>query len=440
LPQLFCLEKDQALLSNNSEIARGFRVAKLWSFFRRAGCLLDGNILKIALLLFFGFYLYMLSLDAVPLATGMGASVLDRDGYPIGGDFSHYWLAANIAHREAPALVYNFTHLEAAEKQAFGAKVSIPWLYPPTFLLLLLPLGFLPYLLALAVWLGTTLTGYLLILRRIAPHRLTIWLALAYFGTFTNFNCGQNGFLSAGLLGGGLLLLDHYPLSGGLLLGMLSFKPHLAALVPVALIAGRRWRALVAMLAGAAALAAVSVLVLGAGVWTAFFNNASAPLQLLHCGRLHLEKMRTIFAAATLFGANLQVALALQGAMMALVIVLVALVWRRGRAPLSLRATVLVAAMLLATPYAHHYDLALLALPLAWLGWEGHRRGWCAGEQFSLLLVWLLPLILAMLEGTGIQIGPVAPLILIGLALRRLSFDNGPASALKLPLSFQKTG
>jgi len=64
-------------------------------------------------------------------------------------------------------------------------------------------------------------------------------LALAFPGTFQNFIQGQNGFLSAALLGGGLVILERFPLTGGMLLGALSYKPHLAALIPVALLAGR---------------------------------------------------------------------------------------------------------------------------------------------------------------------------------------------------------
>ena len=47
------------------------------------------------------------------------------------------------------------------------------------------------------------------VIRRIAPHLLTIALALIFSGTIQNISYGQNGFLSAALLGGGLICLDH---------------------------------------------------------------------------------------------------------------------------------------------------------------------------------------------------------------------------------------
>ncbi len=150
---------------------------------------------------------------------------------------------------EIPPTVYNLPKFIEVQKAIFKVSFLFPWVYPPTYLLVVYPLALLPYLASLAIWLAVTISPYLLVLRRIAPHPLTIWLALAYPGTFENFFHGQNGFLTTALIGWGLLLLDHSPLVGGFLLGLVSFKPHLMVLVPLALLAGRRWKALAALLA-----------------------------------------------------------------------------------------------------------------------------------------------------------------------------------------------
>jgi len=52
----------------------------------------------------------------------------------------------------------------------------------------------------------------------------------------------------------------------------------------------------------------------------------------------------------------------------------VAWVWYRDQ-PLALRASVLVTGAFLATPYAWEYDLALLGLAFAWLGWQEYQLG-----------------------------------------------------------------
>ena len=203
-------------------------------------------------------------------------------GRPLGADFSHYWLASSLSLAGNPVTVYNTDDFIKAQEVAFApAKYPVPWFYPPTFLVLLLPLATMPYLAALFAWLAVTLSGYLLVLRRIAPHPLTIWLALAFPGTCQNFFHGQNGFLSAALIGGGLLLLEAHPLIGGVLLGLMSYKPHLMPLIILALVAGRYWKALTAMLISAAGLVLVSLMIFDVKVWIAFWRNIPLPMKLI---------------------------------------------------------------------------------------------------------------------------------------------------------------
>ena len=69
---------------------------------------------------------------------------------------------------------------------------------------------------------------------------------LAAPAVFINAVGGQNGTWTAALFGGGLSLLERRPLLAGGLLGLLIYKPQLALLIPVALLAGRHWRAFAA--------------------------------------------------------------------------------------------------------------------------------------------------------------------------------------------------
>ncbi|MGB8874271.1 MAG: glycosyltransferase family 87 protein [Desulfobaccales bacterium] len=351
-----------------------------------------------------------------------GSGWLDGRGDPIGGDFSHYWVAASLALKAGPAAVYDPDRLLAAQKEFFGIRVPLIWLYPPTFLMLLLPLGLLPYLLALALWLSLPLAALVLVVRRIAPSHLSPWLALAFPGAFMNLLHGQNGLLSASLLGAGLLLLERAPVSAGVLLGLLSYKPQLAVLIPVALAAGRRWRALVSMGISAAALIAASLLVLGTGAWAAFFHNLPGTLAILETGRLGkgvvlvTAKMPTWAAAVLLAGGPPWLAQLLQAGVMLATTGIVFWVWSRQAAP-----AVLVLCALLFPPYEFIYDLAILALPLAWLAWEGHVEGWRPGEQALLVLAFLTPLLMPILAGTiRLQIAPLVLTALLAMALRRL--------------------
>jgi hypothetical protein len=337
---------------------------------------------------------------------------------PLGEDFSPFWMASHLSLAGTPGTVYDFPKFVAAMENFFQVRVLYPWFYPPTFLLLVYPLACLPYLPSLFLWLGLTMGGYLAVLRRIAPHPQTIWLALAFPGTFENFMHGQNGFLSALFLGGGLLLLDRQPLAGGVLLGLLSYKPHLLPLVPVALIAGRRWRGLLGVALGALALAVGSYLVFGQEVWLLFFKNSSLTLQLFQEKSVRLDKMITLLAAAIQYGASFRLAWLLQGAFSLGIAALVAFVWYR-EPPLAIRASALALGMLLVPPQAFPYDLALLALPLAWLGWEGYNNGWAPGEQILLFIGWLSPLAVVVLNFLGLYVAPLILMALLLLALKR---------------------
>jgi hypothetical protein len=285
-------------------------------------------------------------------------------------------------------------------------KVQLPWLYPPTFLLVIFPISYFPFYLALLLWLFMTLLLYLVVVCRAAPHPLSLSLALAFPAVFINFMCGQNGFFSAVLLGGGLLLLDRWPRTGGLLLGLMTYKPHLAALIPLALMAGRRWQALGAMAASACAFALLSAAVFGLETWMAFFQSASRLKDLL--AAKSWDKMASAFAAVRFLGGNLITAWLFQGMVMLGATAVVAWVWRQGASP-ALRAAALTLGLLLFSPYLFNYDLAILALPLAWLGWEGIQKGWLPYEPCVLTLAWMAPLFYLPMESRILN-NPIAPL------------------------------
>lgn len=311
----------------------------------------------------------------------------DLMGKPVGHDFVAFWSAASLAAGGDPAGVYSLEKIHAAEQAAIGSPIPTwAWNYPPTFLLLLLPLALLPYLAAVAAWIFLTAAGYLRLIYRLAPHRLSPWLFMGLAGVYDNLTYGQNGFLSAIFMGSGLLLVDRRPFWGGCLLGLLSYKPQLAVLVPVALAAGRRWQALAAAAAAALGLALASLSLFGAGTWIAFWHNLPFASKLIDWP-LYWGKMASVFAAARLAGLNHFPAMLLQGLAAAFALLAVAWIWRRDL-PLYLRGSVLAVATFLATPYAFEYDLAILGLVFAWLGWQEFREDRPHGQVF-LIFCWV---------------------------------------------------
>jgi hypothetical protein len=344
-------------------------------------------------------------------------------------DYVLFWSASNLALGKNPEAVYSVSKLRRIQTASGGNPQQImPWLYPPSFLLLILPLALLPYLVSLAGWLGGTLWSALAVLRRIAPDPLTMRLALAFPGNALNFFYSQGVFLLIGLMGWGLLAVDGYPLLAGLLLGLsISYKPHLGFLVLVAFLGGRRWRALGAMLATVASLAVLSAAVFGPNIWILFWKTIPLAREIMATVSELWPRMSTPFAAVRLLGGGLPAAWIVQGIVTGAMAVIVFWVWRQ-EAPLAVRASTLIVGALLATPYAFEYDLSLLSLPLAWMGWEGYVHGWLPGEKYWLPVVWLTPFLTTILAK---KLGwPVEPLILavfLFLVLRRVPLKRAAA-------------
>jgi hypothetical protein len=351
-----------------------------------------------------------------------GPGLLDRSGKPVGVDFVTFWAASALAGRGEAAGAWDLARITAVERAVIGADIPpYAFHYPPTFLLLVLPFAMLAYPVALGLWWAGTTVAFVTVARKIAPHPVTAGLALAFPGFFQNIVQGQNGGFTTALLGGGLLLVDGSPVLGGALLGALSYKPHLAPLVGIALLAGRRWRALGAAVATAALLAAASVLVLGPEAWAAFRANVPFAVRVLETdGVLPWFRMPTVQVAAMLLGAPASVARVAQGLSTLGAAAAVGVLWARG-APLASRASGLACAAVLATPFAFDYDLALLAVPIAFLGWEGWRNGWRRGERALLVAAWTAPLAApAIAEATRISPAPLLLAALVWTALARL--------------------
>jgi arabinofuranan 3-O-arabinosyltransferase len=191
-----------------------------------------------------------------------------------------------------------------------------------------------------------------------------------------NFIVGQNGFLTASLIGGALVLLEGNPIAAGILLGLLTYKPHLGLLFPIALAAGGYWRAFFTAALVAMLMAAASWLAFGSEAWLAFLGNIGHTSQaFLSEGWADWSKLQTAFGLTRTLGGSETLAWIVQAAVSLLAAVSVAIVWR-SKAAYDLKAAVIGVGALLATPYLYTYDLVVLAVPIAFLLRLGDARGY----------------------------------------------------------------
>ncbi len=173
------------------------------------------------------------------------------DGQYVGRDFIFFYAAAkeiiiNNAHH-----LYDNYYASETTSTIFPELGSMKlnnwvWLYPPHYLLLIAPLGFLPYHFALAAWLAISILLPVITLRY-------FWRINYGFLFITSFNInificlimGQNALILSSIAGIGIASIKKRPWLAGICFAIVSMKPHFAILIPVALVLGRYWQALI---------------------------------------------------------------------------------------------------------------------------------------------------------------------------------------------------
>ncbi|MGC2492893.1 glycosyltransferase family 87 protein [Candidatus Binatus sp.] len=348
--------------------------------------------------------------------------LIDPAGHPIGADFIDPWSASWLTLHGAPSFVYDVARLWSVERTAVAdpAVGFAGFHYPPIYLLIILPLALIPYAMSLLAWTVTTFAAYLATMWTIDPERDSLWLAIAFPGALVNLTNGQNGFLTLALLGGGLLTIDRRPILAGVMFGLMSYKPQYGILIPIFLLATRRWRAIASASVTVVILAALSFAIFGAQTWHAFFSSITFTRQVvLEQGGSGFEKLQSAFAAARLWGFSVATAYVVQAAVALIAAIIVIWIWWR-TPKFELHAAALATGVLLMTPYMMDYDLVLLALPIAWIALEARRNGFLPYEKALLAFVWLLPLFARSLAGSAkIPIAPLAILLLLADVARR---------------------
>ena len=289
-------------------------------------------------------------------------------GRPFGDDFINFWSAPYLAWHGHAATIYTWNGFHAFETTLAGAGIDFyHYSYPPVTLILTAPLAWLPYIPALFVWLVLGWLCFYIALRAADPRRGTWLLALAAPAVFINAIGGQNGTWTAALLGGGLALLERRPLWAGVLFGLLIFKPQLGLLLPVALLAGREYRAFAAAAVTAVVLVAASVLLFGTALWSAYFAHATVLRHIiLEDGTGVWHRMVSVFVFARRLGANVPVAYAAQAIVGVIAAAVVAAAWY-SEAARPAKYALLVLGTCLATPYLQDYDLVVGVFVVVWL-------------------------------------------------------------------------
>lgn len=344
---------------------------------------------------------------------------LNMDGI----DFGIFYSASQLALKGQPEMIYNIgVHHQVVENVLHRSMpFLLAWFYPPTFLLLIIPISLLPFNYSLIIWIIITLVAYVFTIYKIAPHKLSIILALGFPGILANLLWGQNGFLTSLFLGCGLYYVETNPILSGLMISLLFYKPQFALLSFLVLLIGRHWRTLLWTLFFAGTMTAISILAFGFDLWQKYIELIPIIPKLILNDWVNISAINTsVYSFVRLLTGNQYLSTICQTAISSIVVILVCWTWIYVKNH-NLRCVILSTGVLLTTPYILEYDLVLLALPLAFYGWDIYKQGWLKGELVVLFFLYLLPLLnWTIVETFGVQITPIALIILIIMALRRI--------------------
>jgi hypothetical protein len=364
-----------------------------------------------------------------------GSGLLDGAGRPIGTDFANPYSAGVMAQRGEAAAAYDYAAHYREQQAIFASGLDDPddlpfygWHYPPVFFLAASVLAALPYIPALLFWLGSTFALYLAAMRTIlvryaADGRMALLLAASFPAVFVTIAHGQNAFLTAGCLGLGLVLLDRRPLIAGLFIGLLCYKPHLGAVLPLVLLAGGYWRSFIAAAVTVAALCLLALVLFGIDPWTAFLESRTVTRTVvLEAVGTGWFKIQSAFSAVRGLGGPIALAYGVQGAVALSVLACLGWIWRQGATRANMAAACAGSALI--TPYILDYDMMVLAPAIAFLALRGRERGFHPWEISLLAFAWLLPLIARpVAQYAHMPVGLIGMLLLFGFAVK-LSLDD----------------
>jgi hypothetical protein len=309
-----------------------------------------------------------------------------RAGY---GDFSALYTAASLLRQGEGKLLYNLRR-QWGEQQKFAPNIAIrqgplPFMRPPFEALLLLPLAYFSYPVALAIWSVAKLFLLWLTARllprpdpfsRIYPAWLEAVLCLGLFPIFLDLVQGQDAILLLFIVA---VTFNRLQLGkdavAGIILALGLFKFHLVAPIAIMIwLAGRR-RILAGFLPGTVALVMISCLISGVSVLSTYpvylltLNRATGVGVIAAQTMPNLRGLLTPFLGRPPYPDAI-LWLLLSAAVAA--VILTAWLWRpiinSGFTGFALGYFLVLLTAIMTSFYAYSYDMTMLIVPLFLLG------------------------------------------------------------------------
>lgn len=300
---------------------------------------------------------------------------------------------------------------------------ELPWFYPPTFFLFVLPLAILPYEVALYCWLLLTLILCIYAVYVLTEKNWRIaFLILGFPAVLMNLRWGQNGFLNTALLALGFYFMQVNTKKAGIMFGLLAYKPQILFFPVLVLLLCKKWTTLLWTGLTFLVLSLISILFFGLEVWKNFIFNT---------GGKSAEIMNEIFSKILVIQPTVYAFLKILGVKDVLLFLLVLLVaisavgicaWIcRVSDNFRLKISSVHIGIFLSMPYLGQYDLIILGIPLVLLFWDFTLNGSCWYEKVILFLFWVMPIFnLSIVEITRVQICPIILAVVMAMICWRV--------------------
>jgi alpha-1,2-mannosyltransferase len=347
-------------------------------------------------------------------------------GGPVGRDFLNLWVGARSAFAGGPANWFDGDTYNATVHAMLppGPVYSFWWSYPPHLLLFTWPFGLLPYFAAYAAWCVAGFVAFVAAVRAGGINTRTLLFVALAPAAAVNLQAGQNGFVTAALLIGGLSALSRRPILAGILFGILTIKPQLGLLLPIMLVLTGRWRTIASAAVTGAVLMAVTAALYGPSIWIEYLTKIG-PQQVHLLQTVGFQLMPTAFAGMRQIGLPVEAAWAVQAIQSAAALAATVWTFRRRRDPALSRA-MLITATFLTVPYSYLYDLTAMAYVAGILR---QRNDNTAVDHCLILAAWALPVAMILVHLVLPHL-PVACLVLPALGARLVWRLAQPQTAL----------
>lgn len=358
-------------------------------------------------LMFFMFLFYLLLRTYERFVLGGGDHLWDLD-------FIVFWVTSKLALAGEANAAFDIERL-ALET---GADWKFRWMYPPGFLVLILPLGLTDPVTAWLLFVLVSAIAFALALRKPAAPLPGGW-RLIWASPVILVAClpiGQNS-----VLWGAALVMALWSLqmrrsgAAGFWLAAMTLKPHLGLLILVALLAARQWAAMAWGVFWFVALTLASTAVFGLDYWRELFMALGSASDGMEDNVFPFRLMTSLFAAARVLEVESGLAVAVHLAGAICICAATAWVWSRPGVSWDLKCATLCAGIPLATPYSFYYDMVVLVVGAMFLWRDGFGESLMA--RLWLVVLWIGPVVVLYLRVLVPEPPPVFSVAVFSVAL-----------------------